>query len=84
MLHSKFVLRKKGDEAGEVENDKTKLVVCSNKEVRNEDRSSPVPDFTIIRIVMYLVIQRNWSVRHHDLQNVFPKGRLVWRVHNEM
>lgn len=62
---------------------KARLVDCDNDETGNEEKIfSPVPDFTLIRLIMVILVQRGRCRRHLDFQkNAFFNGKLhqtIW------
>lgn len=53
VLHSKYVIKKKRDERGTVRIDKDRFVFCGKEDEENvETRFSPVPDFTVMRLII--------------------------------
>lgn len=60
-------------------------MVCGNGKFESEeDTFSPVPDFTVIKLVMYIAKQRGYLRRHFDFQNAFPNGKLDRMVYAEL
>lgn len=55
VMHTKFVLKRKKGEKGNVKRYKARLVVCSNEDLDYyEDSFSPVANFTIVKLMIYI------------------------------
>lgn len=54
-----------------------KFVVCGKKEEEADlYKFSPVVDYTVIKLFLIFVVQRNLKVKHFDSQTDFPTGEL--------
>lgn len=85
VLHSKFVLKRERNESGEIKKYKARLVVFGNEEVKNDEESfSPVPDFTIIKLILFIAAQRDWHCTHFDFQSAFSNRRLTRPVYMDL
>lgn len=85
VLHTKFVLKRKRYETGNIQNYKARLVVCGNGEIDNADENfSPVPDFTVIRSILSLAAQKGWHRRHFDFQSAFSNEKLERLVYADL
>lgn len=85
VLHTKFVLRRKRKDDGYIEKYKVGLVVCSNKENNNDnDFCPPVVDYTVIKLLQSVAIQKRWKVKQFDFQNAFPNGNLDRAVYADL
>lgn len=72
-LHSKFVLRHKRDHRGEIKKFKARLVVCGNKQKKIDlEIFSPVVDYTLIKIILCLDVQKKYMIKQFRFQNVIP------------
>lgn len=77
VLHMTFVLHRKHDEYGMVSRHKAILVVCGNEEWDYQnDKFSPVVDFTVAKLIICLFLQQDWISKQLDFQNAFSNGHL--------
>lgn len=77
VLQGKFVLRRKRDSMEAIVKHKVRLVVCGNQEEENlEESFSPVPDFSIVKLIIRIANRRGSHARHFDVRNAFLNGVL--------
>lgn len=77
VLQSKLVLRRKCNHRGNIEKCNVRLVVCGNeKEEIDWDSFSPVVDYTIIKLLLGLVVQKKYKIGYFNFQNAFSNGVL--------
>lgn len=72
VLQAKLVLKRKRDGAGKIQKYKVRIEVCRNVKVKNNENTfSPVSDFAVIRLTMYLAVQKEWFCQNFDFQTHF-------------
>lgn len=85
ILHKKFALNHKCDAVGNTKSYKAWLVVCGNDKMEDdEDKSSTVPDVTVVKLTMFLAVQRGCQLRHFDIQNASPDGKSDLEIYAEL
>lgn len=78
VLHSKFLLRRKRDRNGNIDNYNARLVATGDQEISNEEEHfSPVSEFSIMKLNVIVAKQRRWNGKHFDVLKEFPTGKLV-------
>lgn len=50
---------------------KTRFVACGSEEFREDELSFPVESYTIVKLVLFLVLQQKWHIRRYNFQNAF-------------
>lgn len=77
VLHSKFVLKRKRAHTAHIAEFKARLVAFGNEETDHDEESfSPVPDSSMIRLLMSIAKQRGSHARHYDVQNASTNEQL--------
>lgn len=60
-------------------------MACGNEEHNyQDDNVLPVPDFTMVKLLMCSKLQYGWKWRHLDFQNDFPHGKLKRDIYVEL
>lgn len=60
VLHTKLILRRERNEEGDIEKYIERLVVCGKEERDNNDCFSAVVDYSMIKLLLCLAIQKKW------------------------
>ncbi|UYV78679.1 hypothetical protein LAZ67_16002366, partial [Cordylochernes scorpioides] len=78
-ISSRWVFKIKTNSKGDVERFKARLVARGFSQKRNVDffeTYSPVINFSVIRMIFALTINKNWYNRHLDVDNAYLYGEL--------
>lgn len=85
MLHTKFELKRKRNKLGTVGKYKARLVIWENdQDDRDLQSFSPVIDFTMIKELFYIPVQKHWDVKHFDFRNEVSNGTLSRQVYRKL
>lgn len=85
VLHTKFVLQRKCNHNCKIEKCKARLVVCGNEKSENHSKCfSLVVDYTLIKVLLCLAVQKKYKMKHFDNHNVLPNSRLECLVYVEL
>lgn len=77
VLSPKFFLKCKRTAEGNTKNYKVRVVLLGNENMKNDENMfSPVPDFTVLKIMMCLTEQKSCYHRHFNLQSALSEQKL--------
>lgn len=85
VIYCKWVLRKKRTADGLLAKYKARLVICGNRDTDTvHETYAPVVDFTIVRLILAIAVQRGWLIHQVDYSNAFLQGDLNRTVYMEI
>lgn len=85
VLHTKFVLCRKREAEGRVSKHKARLVIFVNEEDDCQDDSFlRMADFTALRSLICIFIQKGWKRRHLDFASAFSPGKVIRKIYAEL
>lgn len=84
-LHTKFVVRDRRIQEKNIDGYIARLTVCGNKEASDDTNClSPDIDYTIIKLLLCLKIQKGLHEKYFNIQYTFPNGIIDCQVYTEL